>query len=60
MGADLNAAATGGVTALHVAAEAGHDSIVSILLKVRGSLTCTLGKAPFLIPFITPITVDKM
>jgi ankyrin repeat protein len=47
MGADVNAAATGGVTALHVAAEAGHDSIVSILLKVRGSLTRTLGKPSF-------------
>ncbi len=37
LGADVNAAATGGVTPLHVAAEVGLKGVVQILLKVGGA-----------------------
>lgn len=48
MGADVNAAATGGVTPLHVAAEVGLKDVVQILLKVGGRQFLTsISEVPF-------------
>lgn len=48
MGANVNAAATGGVTPLHVAAEVGLKSVVQILLKVGKEIFQYLSLKPYL------------